>query len=80
MNVRPFYVRASIDGRNTALESGPKAKTGGQQIILKQRKNGESVTAFSILSYPENINGVLYLITKVFDCDNKKVAEYKTKY
>lgn len=78
--IRPFYIRASIDGRNTALEGGPKAKTGGQQIILKQRKNGESVTAFSILSYPENRDGKLHLITKVFDRDNKKVAEYETEY
>lgn len=80
MNVRPFYIRASIDGRNTTLEGGPKAKTGGQQITILQRKNGESVTAFTVLSYPENKYGKLYLITKIFDRDNKKVAEYETEY
>lgn len=80
MSVRSFWFTASIDGCKTNPSGGPRSKTGGQQIVLKQRKDGESVTAFTILSYPENINGVLYLITKVFDCDNKKVAEYKTKY
>lgn len=80
MNVRPFYFTASIDGCKTSPSGGPRSKTGGQQIILKQRKNGESVTAFTVLSYPENRDGKLHLITKVFDRDNKKVAEYETEY
>lgn len=80
MTVRPFYFTAFVDGCKTNPSGGPRSKTGGQQIILKQRKDGESVTAFSVLSYAEDINGVLYLVTKVFDHENKKVAEYKTKY
>lgn len=80
MNVRPFYFTASIDGCKTNPSGGPRSKTGGQQIVIKQRKDGESVTAFTVLSYPEMEYGVLYLVTKVFDRDNKKVAEYKTKY
>lgn len=80
MATRPFYFTANIDGCTTSKSGGPKSKTGGQQIIIKQRKNGESVDAFSVLSYCEDKCGKLYLITKVFDHENKKVAEYETEY
>lgn len=80
MATRPFYFIANIDGCTTSKSGGPKCKAGGQQIIIKQRKNGESVDAFNVLSYSEDKYGKLYLITKVFDHENKKVAEYETEY
>ncbi len=48
MTVRNFYVKASIDGRKTKLEGGPRLKDGGMVIKVLMRDEGEVVTALTI--------------------------------
>lgn len=39
-NVRNFWLTGRIDGRSTAIEGGPQAKTGGFRLTVKQRSDG----------------------------------------
>ena len=46
--MRPFWLNANIEGRNTDLCGGPRRKDGIMNIDIRQRDNGNSVTAFKI--------------------------------
>ena len=48
MAVRNFWVNANIDGRETGLCGGPRAKDGGMTINIMQRNNGEIIQAAMI--------------------------------
>jgi hypothetical protein len=48
MAVRNFWVDGDVDGRETALSGGPRAKNGGMSIKILQRDNGNIVTAYKI--------------------------------
>lgn len=37
MAVRNFWIDANIDGRLTELSGGPRDKTGGMDVTIKQR-------------------------------------------
>jgi hypothetical protein len=39
-NVRNFWVTLHVDGRETPVETGPRAKDGGFKIVIQQRENG----------------------------------------
>lgn len=41
MALRNFWVTANIDGRETLLEGGPRAKDGGLTVKVLQRDDGE---------------------------------------
>lgn len=51
MAVRNFWVKANIDGRETELSGGPRAKDGGMKILVKQRNHGGKDDAVAIRCY-----------------------------
>lgn len=48
-NVRNFWIKANIDGRNTALEGGPPAKDGGFDLTITQRSARGIDTALRVV-------------------------------
>lgn len=40
-NVRNFWIEATIDGRGSKLEGGPRAKDGGFDLKIFQRDKGK---------------------------------------
>jgi hypothetical protein len=40
MAVRNFWIDADIEGRQTILSGGPRAKDGGMEVTLYQRNDG----------------------------------------
>lgn len=40
MNVRNCWVDADIDGRQSSLSGGPKAKDGGMYLVIRVREKG----------------------------------------
>lgn len=75
MAVRNFYVEANIDGRQTTLGGGPKAKTGEMSVRLYQRDEGEITDALLIECREKD--GVL--LTKVYDKNHNLVFTNETK-
>lgn len=75
MAVRNFYIDCDIYGRKTNLTGGPANSIGGMYAILTQRDHGEITTAFTFNCRVEGDE----LVTKVFDCNGKFVAERRTK-
>jgi len=51
MVTRNFWVEANIDGRNTLLAGGPRAKDGGMTIDLFIRDDGEIAKALHIVCW-----------------------------
>ncbi len=47
-NVRNWWISANVDGKETPLESGPRAKDGGFTLTIYQRDQGGIVTALTI--------------------------------
>jgi len=44
-NVRNFWLELEVDGKKTPVATGPVAKDGGFQMIIRQRDNGEVTKA-----------------------------------
>ena len=74
MAVRNFWIDADVDGRETMLSGGPRAKTGGMTIRVKQRKNGFVSNSVSVNCFEHD--GVLTTI--VHDKDGNEVYRYST--
>ena len=51
MPVRPFFIDAKIEGRQTPLRGGPKRKDGDVTIDIYQRDDGEITKPFRIHQY-----------------------------
>ena len=47
-NVRNFWFDAWIDGKQEKVSSGPRAKNGGMDIVLKVRNKGSVVGPVAI--------------------------------
>ena len=47
--MRNFWIEATIDGKQTKLASGPRAKDGGFMMKVYQRDEGQSVTACEVI-------------------------------
>lgn len=73
MTVRNFYVEADIDGRQTTLGGGPKAKDGGMTVLIHQRHDGDVVYHAVKIRCTER-NGEL--LTEVFNKDGICVFSY----
>lgn len=73
MAVRNFYVEADIDGRQTTLGGGPKAKDGEMTVLIHQRHDGDVVYHVVKIRCTER-NGEL--LTEVFDKDGICVFSY----
>lgn len=80
MAVRPFYMEANVDGRASQLSGGPKNKSGGMDVTIYQRDNGDISKVFRIESSSTMRDGKLILITSVFDKKGNIVAQEETEY
>lgn len=47
-NIRPFWIDAKIDGRETSLSGGPASRDGGFDMDVLQRSKGSVFKALSI--------------------------------
>lgn len=66
MAVRPFYIDAYIEGRQTHL-SGTRSKRGSQEIHIYQRDKGAITNPYKIVqSNVLNENGDIELRTEVY--------------
>lgn len=74
MAVRNFWIDADVDGRETMLSGGPRAKDGGMTIRVKQRSNGCIANSINVVC--NEYNGIL--TTTVYDKDGKVVYSCKT--
>jgi len=75
-NVRPFYMEAEIDGRKTTLSGGPRSKTGGMEVNIYQRNEGEIETALSVVC--KIYNGEL--VTRVSNSNGHIIFIHSTEY
>ena len=75
MAVRNFYVEANIDGRQTTLGGGPKAKTGEMTVRVYQRDEGKITDALLIECRERDDK----LITEVYDCNHNLIFTNETK-
>ena len=80
MAVRPFYMEANVDGRTSQLSGGPKSKSGGMDVTIYQRDNGDISKVFRIESNSTMRDGKLILVTSVFDKKGNIVAQEETEY
>ena len=74
MALRNFWIEASIDGRRTDLEGGPRAKDGGMGVTIYQRDNGSKVTSATVSCYETGGE----LVTAVC-IGGEFVGEFRTK-
>jgi hypothetical protein len=49
MTVRNFWIEATVDGRETPIVFGPRAKDGGFTLRIYQRDKGISRLAVSVV-------------------------------
>lgn len=72
MAVRNFYVEADIDGRETILGGGQRAKEDGMKVCIYQRVDGAISDPIKIICTERD--GVL--TTEIFDPDGKKIYSF----
>lgn len=77
MAMRNFWVDTKIDGRETPLSGGPRAKDGHMVIDIYQRNNGESLNVFTIHCEP-SLDGKT-LNTYIVDENGTTVLERVTQ-
>ena len=74
--VRNFWFDADIDGRESKVSGGPRAKDGGMVIDLFQRKEGEITKSFKIRCYEER-EGML--VISIFNGEGEYICGNTTK-
>ena len=74
--MRPFWLDANIEGRQTNLCGGPRRKDGRMNIDIRQIDNGNSVTAFKIECESDGKT----CETRVYDHHGDLVATHITNY
>lgn len=75
-NVRNFWLTARVDGRPTAVATGPRAKDGGMSVALQMRDKGEIVTALTI-ECQAGQNGAL--VIHIFDGQHKGIGRIEAQ-
>jgi hypothetical protein len=75
-NVRNFWITVDVDGNRSAVASGPQSATGGFQITIEQRHNGEITRALQIIGTASPF-GVLTL--EVLDHNGNTIATHRTE-
>lgn len=80
MAVRPFYMEAYVDKRDSKLSGGPRSKGGGMDVTIYQRDKGDISTVFRIESSSTVRDRKLILVTKVLDKNNRVIATEETEY
>ena len=74
--MRPFWLDANVDGRKSNLCGGPRRRDGSMSIDIKQRDNGNSITAFKIECESDGKT----CETRVYDSNGDLVATHTTNY
>lgn len=74
--MRPFWLDANIEGRKTDICGGPRRKDGRMNIDIRQRDDGNSVTAFKIECESDGNT----CETRVYDHHGDLVATHITNY
>ena len=65
--VRPFYIEAFIEGRQTKLSGGTKSSRGRHVIDIYQRDKGKITNPYTITQKSlEKEDGTLELVTEVY--------------
>jgi hypothetical protein len=59
--VRNWFIDLDVDGRESSVQTGPKAKGGGFWFRLLQRKEGGAVEALSLRGVAQGDQLLLYL-------------------
>lgn len=59
-NVRNFWIEASVDGIQSTIATGPRAKDGGFSLTVKQRDQGGIIVALKVRGWIDK-DGVLTL-------------------
>lgn len=80
MAVYPFYLEAKADGRKTPIAGGTRRKDGFMRTVITQRNKGSIETAFTIECNNYEEDGILKLVTSVYNSDGDLVAEHYTDY
>ena len=62
--VRNFWIEAEIDGRNSKLSGGPRSKTGGFFLTVKQRDNGGISTPVKIYGFADDSGNLELQVVK----------------
>ena len=72
----PFWLDANVEGRQSNLCGGPRRKDGRMNIDIRQRDNGNSVTAFKIECESDGKT----CETRVYDHHGDLVSTHITNY
>lgn len=65
-NVRNFWIKAEIDGREKTLGGGPVRKDGGFDLTVYMRREGEVIEPVTIIGRA-NEDGTLLLRVQIQD-------------
>ena len=68
MAIRNFFLSATIDGRQTRVTGGPASKTGGMEIKVYMRNEGEITIPLEIECYADE-EGKLRMYLDIKDHD-----------
>lgn len=79
-NVRNFWVELSVDDKAAKVEVGPKGETGGFSMLIRQRDEGEAMTA-AFISGNATPDGDLSLTIRINNGDGKLaiVGDFQTQ-
>lgn len=75
MAVRNFWVEGTIDGRETGVQGGPRAKDGGMTVFIKQRDGGSITCPVKVECYVDPDGS---LITDVY-LNGVHIASHQTE-
>ena len=74
--MRPFWLDANVEGRQTNLCGGPRRKDGRMNIDIIQRDSGNPITAFKIECESDGKT----CETRVYDSNGDLVATHTTNF
>ena len=74
MAVRNFWATVNVDGYKTEMAGGPRSKEGGLTVEVKQRDEGQKVTAVKVRCF--EVDGGLFSEVSI---GGKVVGTYSTR-
>lgn len=74
--VRNFWVTVDVDGRRGEIATGPRASSGGFQVRVQQRHNGEAIDAIAI---DGSVDSSGALLLEVRDSRGAIVHQFRTQ-
>jgi hypothetical protein len=67
-NVRNWWLELDIDGKTQRIEAGPQSRVGGFTLTIKQRDQGDIVTALEVTGLADG-RGNLLLRAEMDACE-----------